>query len=460
MTTTKTCEELKKDWVAEVLDCLKEKSSPVSTVVDGIMELLSLSSMIRRESERLNSMLDEALQRIQEISDTSEAESILDYLEEGRNPEALLEFVEETRQNMSRVIEEARDVMENPPECPDFDDIVSVIDRLEESTRIEWTEINYNGIRPVLTFIIEDVTLYDMETDSELELGDIEIGLVPFPPGLDDGDPLLRVLGRNLSSTHSFHGYPHPHISVERASLGWGDMCLGDVSSHVDNLLPNLELEGIIDVVESAVRTYNPESPYTYLAQWNGDMCSGCGDLRAPDSLQRTSDGEPLCDSCGVFVLHHGFMRRSDAEENMDLAECSRCQSYVDEDLTFWVGGRRVPAFSPVSTENGETREVCSGCLCNDLSWLGTALYRGLVHYSLHMGEASRDQADYISRRTMLLLSAIDDLIVERWIRGDNETFVLSDEDGEGFSLTLSPYDPSKWERLKNDLIMRGAIPE
>ena len=62
----------------------------------------------------------------------------------------------------------------------------------------------------------------------------------------------------------------HPHVSDDR-------LCAGDASASITSSLLSGRICDFCLIVQMVLNTYNPESPYVKLEEWEGEACSDCG---------------------------------------------------------------------------------------------------------------------------------------------------------------------------------------
>ena len=141
----------------------------------------------------------------------------------------------------------------------------------------------------------------------------------------------------------------HPHVDRHR-------LCEGDASMPIRRALDDGRLADFFALVRSVLRTYNPDSPYVELADWDAVVCFDCGD-RCPSDDAATCEvcdrqmcrdcwvwceveQAVVCLGCSVPVEPDGVRHHPDAVERClacqrnvlaeDLDEDDRCPDCVD----------------------------------------------------------------------------------------------------------------------------------
>lgn len=105
----------------------------------------------------------------------------------------------------------------------------------------------------------------------------------------------------SIDQITSKDGAIHPHINDSK------ELCTGDGQDAMSMALDQGRLEDYFRIVESIVRTYNDDSPYTKLREWYD-----------PDH-----DGEVYCESCGEWESEDNFISCHEC----DLIICQACSS-------------------------------------------------------------------------------------------------------------------------------------
>jgi len=131
-----------------------------------------------------------------------------------------------------------------------------------------------------------------------------------------------------LSESHPYHviatdsdyeardGTSHPHVQGER-------LCEGEGATVIKRALREGRLLDFFIVVDRILKTYNSQSAYVSLDEWEGVGCRACGDTVDSDYLYRCDRCESeLCSDCSVSCDHC-----SDRFCSECLGRCAGCDS-------------------------------------------------------------------------------------------------------------------------------------
>jgi len=102
-------------------------------------------------------------------------------------------------------------------------------------------------------------------------------------------------------------GYVHPHVLSEL-------LCEGDGRLPIQRALADGRLCDFFQIVVRVLESYNAESAYTAMEDWDGVNCSGCGDSISDDDASH-------CSRCGAIMCFDCYERCSRCDE----AYCSEC---------------------------------------------------------------------------------------------------------------------------------------
>jgi len=105
----------------------------------------------------------------------------------------------------------------------------------------------------------------------------------------------------------SNEGVTHPHVQDE-------GVCEGEGRQAIRASLAQGRVYDFFSVVANLLQTYNSESPYVALSEWDGIPCSDCGSLQASEDYWS-------CEQCGTSLCCECYVRCSDC----DLCFCASC---------------------------------------------------------------------------------------------------------------------------------------
>ncbi len=114
----------------------------------------------------------------------------------------------------------------------------------------------------------------------------------------------------------------HPHVSNEM-------LCEGDGAAAIRAALEEGRLSDFFSLVRSILTTYNPDSPYISLADWDGVACYDCGYIMDDESSYYCSHCDnPTCDQCSRVCTDCGEVVCGECAcrcEICDRSLCPRC---------------------------------------------------------------------------------------------------------------------------------------
>jgi len=114
------------------------------------------------------------------------------------------------------------------------------------------------------------------------------------------GDFYITALEPNPASINS--DVIHPHVKD-------GELCAGDAKAPMKAALASGRLTDVFLIIQATIQTYNSQSAYVKLDQWNGVSCSDCSSTVDPEESY-------TCNRCGNTLCDHCF------------SSCSSCSSY------------------------------------------------------------------------------------------------------------------------------------
>ena len=205
-----------------------------------------------------------------------------------------------------------------------------------------WKRLKQENVQPILANLAGLYTEAELVNGNsyrvrwilpnvELEgvwIGDLEVELT-----LDT----FKVKVWNLSiDTEEKGGHPHPHVS------GSGEICWNGYHEEAETYHRAGEFLALKDLIDNLLQTYNPESPYINLEDWEngfGASCSVCGDRFSEDELSWSEACEgDLCESCRAWCDHcQDYVHYTDY--NCDLEACEKCIEN-DAEPCHWCGQR------------------------------------------------------------------------------------------------------------------------
>jgi len=164
-------------------------------------------------------------------------------------------------------------------------EIIAELMQLEE----EFGRIQYDPKERSVTVVTDPITLEDVS------LGSFEIRLFIDRIGRMYKEMPYRIIATDPNPAGSDSGVTHPHVSGEY-------LCEGDGYLLIRKALEQGRLCDFFSIVIGILNTYNPESPYVSLEDWEGYSCYDCGRTISRDEsyyCQRCEND--FCDSCSSY---------------------------------------------------------------------------------------------------------------------------------------------------------------
>ena len=111
----------------------------------------------------------------------------------------------------------------------------------------------------------------------------------------------------------------HPHVSNEV-------LCEGEGAAAIRAALEDGRLCDFFVMVRGILNTYNPNSPYISLADWNGVACSDCGYIMDEESVYYCSRCDnAVCDQCSWVCTDCGEIVCGECSGHCEVCDRSLC---------------------------------------------------------------------------------------------------------------------------------------
>jgi len=211
-------------------------------------------------------------------------------------------------------------------EVPKLSLIVAELKSLQE----EFEDVEFKGQESSLSVVTEPITL------DEVYFGPFRVLLALDKLGELYHKIPYYVIAEEPHPAATDEAITHPHVSNEV-------LCEGDGAAAIRAALEEGRLCDFFSLVRSILNTYNPDSPYVALSDWDGVACYDCGyvmdhessyycshcDNAVCDECSRvcTDCGEVVCGNC---VSHCEICDRSLCP-NCAKTKCSECESVCCE---------------------------------------------------------------------------------------------------------------------------------
>ena len=188
----------------------------------------------------------------------------------------------------------------------------TILDELK-AVQEEFDDVAFNGEENALCAITEPITLEDTY------LGPFRIALYL--------DKLHEMVHRMPYYIIAIEPHPaakdeaitHPHVSNEV-------LCEGDGSAAIRAALEEGRLSDFFVMVRGVLTTYNPDSPYVSLADWDGTPCYDCGYVMDDESVYYCSHCDnATCDQCSRVCTDCGDIVCGNCASHCEICDRSLC---------------------------------------------------------------------------------------------------------------------------------------
>ena len=123
-------------------------------------------------------------------------------------------------------------------------------------------------------------------------LGRFRIALDMLQLTARDAPLPIRAIALDPNAPASAPRVTHPHVNDDR-------ICLGDAAVPLHRAVWSGRLSDVFLIIRNLLTTYNPDSPYVALEDWEGSPCADCGDMVNEESRYWCELCErDYCDSC------------------------------------------------------------------------------------------------------------------------------------------------------------------
>jgi hypothetical protein len=202
---------------------------------------------------------------------------------------------------------------------PSLSDLVQEI----RAAGAEFGGIEFDAEENSLSVITEPITL------EEVYLGPFQIALslgrlhqmqhfVPY-----------HVLALEPHPSAKDEAITHPHVSND-------GLCEGDGAAAIRAAVEEGRLSDFFSMVRSILQTYNRDSPYVPLADWDGTPCYDCGYVMDSENVYYCSRCDnPICDDCSRVCTTCGEIVCSNCAGVCSVCDrtlCPRCAKTQCED--------------------------------------------------------------------------------------------------------------------------------
>lgn len=165
---------------------------------------------------------------------------------------------------------------------PAVSEIVEELRALQQ----EFEDVQFNRQDSALCVVTEPIALEDVD------LGRFQMALYLDELGQMYQRTTYRIRALDPNPAANDSAITHPHVSNEV-------LCEGDGGAALRTAMEEGRLVDFFSMVRSILTTYNPDSPYVPLADWDGTPCCECGYMMDRENAGYCSHcGDPVCEEC------------------------------------------------------------------------------------------------------------------------------------------------------------------
>ena len=171
------------------------------------------------------------------------------------------------------------------PKLPKLSDVFAELNQIEQDIG----ELQFDLKEETISVITDSVSLEDIAFGSfeiKLNIGEIRSLYTESP---------YRVIALEPNPAGSDSCVTHPHVSNEK-------LCEGDGHTAIRRSLEDGRLCDFFTMIVNILQTYNPDSPYVSLDDWEGISCYDCGYTVAGDDCYYCEYCEQdYCSQCSSY---------------------------------------------------------------------------------------------------------------------------------------------------------------
>jgi len=204
-----------------------------------------------------------------------------------------------------------------------FADIFADLTQIEE----EFGELKFDPKEKTVSVITDSIELDD------IPLGPFEIRLFVDQMSRLYSDTPYKAIALEPNPAATDDNVTHPHVSSEK-------VCEGDGHIVIRRAIEQGRLCDFFTMVVNILKTYNPDSPYVALSDWDGVCCYDCGYTVAGDECYYCEDCEhdfcsqcsSYCQICDTTICLGCSFECPDCEQPVCqrcTATCSECEETV-----------------------------------------------------------------------------------------------------------------------------------
>jgi hypothetical protein len=210
-----------------------------------------------------------------------------------------------------------------------------LLDELNELQQ-EFGEMNFDNAENTISVVTEPIEL------EGIYLGPFKIQLELSRLSELYKSRIYHVIALEPNPAATDEAVTHPHVSNEQ-------LCEGDATLAIRVALEQGRLSDFFTMVRSILNTYNPDSPYVSLYDWDGEPCYECGYVMSREDTYFCSFCDrDFCEECSTCcrgcdeTVCLGCTGKCEICDEPVCSNCVRrcaecgllcCESCLDEDL-------------------------------------------------------------------------------------------------------------------------------
>lgn len=196
---------------------------------------------------------------------------------------------------------------------PKLSDIYAELVQIEQ----EFGEIKFDSNEKAISVTTEPITLND------IPLGPFEVKLSIEQISKLYSDAPFRIIALEPNPAGSNDSVTHPHVSEER-------LCEGDGHVSIRSAIEQGRFCDFFTMAINILQTYNPDSPYISLDDWEGLSCYDCGcTVSGDDCYYCEYCDRDYCSECSTYC------QKCDTTVCLGCAcECPSCNEPVCQSCT------------------------------------------------------------------------------------------------------------------------------
>jgi len=202
---------------------------------------------------------------------------------------------------------------EDEPKLPKLSDVFAELSQIDQ----ELGEYQFDLNEKTISVITEPITLDD------IPLGSFEIKLFIDQINKLYTENPYRIIALDPNPAGTDSSITHPHVSSER-------LCEGDGHISIKKALEQGRFCDYFTMIVNILQTYNPDSPYVSLDNWEGVSCYDCGCTVSDDDCY-------YCEYCNRDYCGHcsTYCQMCDTTVCLGCAyECPSCNEPVCQGCT------------------------------------------------------------------------------------------------------------------------------